>query len=356
VRLSPRASLGEYADQWDDLVRQLPIATPFLRTWWLNGLRNTRTVFVLVTDRRTLLGGLALEIATSGVLERIGFLGEALAPDHLDLLVRDGKEQEVYDALRAWFSREGSRLIDLKGVAETNSLTEVLPAPVHSTDMAIAPFTHLEGNYGDYLAKHVGGRKSMKDSLRRLRREAVLSYRLVQPELGTVALATLRQLHEDVWGTKSGFLPNFDAFTRSAVAGIHSGELRIHELLANDRVIASQVMFQFAGRTSHYQGGRDTDPRWSGSGTVLMAHVIEAAYREGLRELDCLRGDSDYKRHWATNQRQLLRLRAAHGRIASARLSAELRVERTRRRVGRLIRPLRRRIGGVRSGLTSRVH
>ncbi len=342
VQVVVRPRLDDLAQQWDSMVEALPLASPFLRSWWLEGTAGPETIFVLAMEGDTLVGGVALERDVFRGLERLREAGHDLAPDHFDLVAEPGRGQDVVEAIRGWFRRPGDRLIELAGLAETTRLGETLPGPVHRDTIAVAPFTKLPPDFDAYLAEHSGARKSTKDSQRRMSREAEVTHRVVPPEEAAAALERLRSLHREAWGEASGFLPRFDRFARAAARGIARGELMIHELLAGREVVGSQVMFEVAGRASHYQGGRSADRRWRGAGSVLMARVIERACMDGMYEFDCLRGDSSYKRNWAGDERPVIRLRSGFGVRGRSMQWAMVRGGLARRWVGRRMRPFRR--------------
>jgi CelD/BcsL family acetyltransferase involved in cellulose biosynthesis len=341
VQVVVRPRLDDLAEEWDSLVEALPLPSPFLRAWWLEGTAGPSTLFVLVVESDRLVGGVALERDEFRGLERLREAGHDLAPDHLDLLAAPGRDQEVVGALRGWFRSPGDRLIELAGLSETTRLGEALPGPVYRDAIAVAPFTALPPSFDDYIAAHSAARKSTKDSLRRMSREAEVTHHVVHREAPDGALDRLKSLHREAWGEASGFLPRFDRFARAASEGIHRGEMVIHELRADQEVVASQVMFVVAGRASHYQGGRSGDRRWGGSGSVLMSRVIERACQEGLVEFDCLRGDSSYKRNWAGAERSVIRVRAGYGARGRSLQWAMVRGGLARRWVGRRVRPLR---------------
>jgi CelD/BcsL family acetyltransferase involved in cellulose biosynthesis len=102
----------------------------------------------------------------------------------------------------------------------------------------------------------------------------------------------------------------------------------------DDEVIATNVCFQVAGRMSYYQSGRDIDHRWRGVGMTLIARAIEHAVAAGCHEVDFLRGREGYKREFASQERQLLRIQAQwgmRGRAASAVLAVARRARRATR-------------------------
>jgi CelD/BcsL family acetyltransferase involved in cellulose biosynthesis len=157
-------------------------------------------------------------------------------------------------------------------------------------------------------------------------------------------LETLRALHAATWRDRSGFLPSFSRFAAAARLGVARGELVLHELVVDDVVVASDAVFDLAGRISAYQGGRSPDPRWRGAGSVLMTAEIEDACREGKIEYDLLRGDAPYKRTFAPYERRLLHLRGGQGFAGSTIAATTVMAERVRRRMGRIRRRARRMI------------
>ncbi|MFC6345434.1 hypothetical protein ACFP8W_25845, partial [Nocardioides hankookensis] len=61
LRVETRQRLDGRRAAWDGLVADQPVPSPFLRSWWLEGVAPTDTTFVLVLDGERLVGGLALQ-------------------------------------------------------------------------------------------------------------------------------------------------------------------------------------------------------------------------------------------------------------------------------------------------------
>jgi len=86
-------TLGVWRDSWDALVECAPVPSPFLRSWWLEGVGGANVRFVLVVDDGLLIGGLALERRRCMGLSQYRFASSGvLCPDHLDLLTALAKE------------------------------------------------------------------------------------------------------------------------------------------------------------------------------------------------------------------------------------------------------------------------
>lgn len=317
-----RDRLGEVSAAWDALVDQAPLPSPFLRSWWLESVAVGAPRFLLVFDGPTLLGGLALEADRLLGVPRLRIVGFVLGADHLDLVALPGREAEVVASLARWFRRRGSRVIDLVGIGVASRVREALPPPVRSTQVDIAPWRLLEPHWVARIFDDEGElRHLLVRPLRRLRRAGV-EHRIVTPAGSAAALERLRVLHAAQWGTRSEFLPAFEPFARAVGVGIERGELVLHELVVDDRVIATQAWFEVAGRLSYYQGGRDLARPWRGAGSVLMAFAVERGAASGCHELDLLRGDDKYKELWTDRSRPLLRLETGHGVVGRAAFRA----------------------------------
>ena len=122
------------------------------------------------------------------------------------------------------------------------------------------------------------------------------------------------KLHEERWRMNSmpGVLcdENVQRFHREAAAAfLGSGALRLYALRINGRIIASLYGFHHAARTYYYLGGFDPEFKQHSPGTVLVAHAITEAIREGAREFDFLRGREDYKYRWGAVDRTIYRKR-----------------------------------------------
>jgi CelD/BcsL family acetyltransferase involved in cellulose biosynthesis len=340
-----RAHLGSLAPAWDALVEQLPLPSPFLRSWWLEQTAGADPRFLLVMDGDVLLGGLALQEERFIGVPRLRVMGAgALCPDHLDAIALPECQQDVLAALAGWLRRPGSRVLDLEGVAGDSRLAAALPGRVHREVIAVAPWASLAAGPDDWLrARPRGFRVTLRKATRRLRQEAV-AHRVVRDGSIDAALDDLRRLHRVRWGERSGFLVAYDQFAAASRAGAARGEVAFHELVVGEEVIATVSCFEVAGRVSLYQSGRLPGHRWRNAATVLLVKVVEDAYGRGLTEVDLLRGDEPYKANFASATRELLRLRAAHGPVGRLALGALLLGGRTRKLAGRALRQVRARL------------
>lgn len=337
-RLLVLSDLGGWASQWDQLVDQSPLPSPFQRSWWLIGTGGARICFLLVVDDNRLLGGVALQNGWRLGLPCFRMLGAGpLCPDHLDLLAAPGEEDVVVRVVGDWLQRPGSRLFDLEGVRADSRLIAVLPAHVRRESLAIAPWVALPADFEDYrAARSASFRRNLRRASTRLTAEGA-TVRIERGASAVRSLGAFRQLHSAHWGDRSHFLPSFERFATACRLAAEVDEVAFHELIVGETIIAIFVTFEVARRVSLYQSARLTDDRWRDAATVLLAAVIADACTRGLAEVDFLRGDEGYKNGFAPEQRELLRLRAAHGRAGRVALVVDTAARKFRRLVGRLI-------------------
>lgn len=331
--------------EWDQLVDSAVIPTPFARSWWLQAWSDSGARIVHVIDGTELIGGLALHTERTMGIERVRFLGHELAPDHCDLLARPGARATVMEAITDWFSRPGQRHITLEGVAGGAAVLSTLPGTATTSALDIAPFHRLPDNFLSYLSSR---RRSLRKNISRYRRQMIssgLRHHVIAPSEAEFGLAELRRLHSISFGASSTFLPYFDTFARAAKPGMDKGEVLLHVALDGDRAVAVEVVLEVAGRVSAYQSGRDiADPRAAHLSLVLLSFAIEQAIERNCREFDMLRGDQDYKRHYADDVRTVLVANATSGAVANG-------VERS----VNILRKIKREFSACRSRLPTRI-
>ena len=88
--------------------------------------------------------------------------------------------------------------------------------------------------------------------------------------------------------------------------------------------VAALYGFRFAGAESAYQAGRDPALGNQPAGFVLLAHAVQEALADGMREFRLLRGGAAYKERFATDDPGLETAGLARGASAEALLTAAL--------------------------------
>ena len=84
----------------------------------------------------------------------------------------------------------------------------------------------------------------------------------------------------------------------AAGALLAHNQLQLHYLRLNGQVIAAAYCLKDKRRTALYITGYDPTFKAISPGTLLIAHAIETAIREGSAIFDFLRGEEHYKKLW----------------------------------------------------------
>jgi CelD/BcsL family acetyltransferase involved in cellulose biosynthesis len=335
-------ALDAYAGEWDALVDAAPRPSPFLRSWWLEGVAQPGASYVLALDGAQLVGGLAvvedrlLGVARARLAGRVALMTydlDALVHPELDAARAD----EVVARLAGWISRPGSRFIDIAGLAEDARLTGVLPRRAMVEREDTASWTPIPATFDEYLADLP---KNLRQDINRSRRNLAAAG-VVTRAVGTDgidrAISDLRRLHDLRWGAGTTvFSQGYDAFARAARLGVTRGEAVFYEAVIDDRVLASLATFELAGRSWFCQTGRDRDPDFASTGTLVRAAAIERACTRGLDIVDIGPGHRSRKERWARESQAVLRARWGQGIVGRATARSHI-----------AARPVLRRLRGV---------
>lgn len=306
--------LGAWRESWDELVERAPVPSPFLRSWWLEAVGGVNLRFLLVVEDGVLIGGLAVERRRRIGLSQYRFASSGvLCPDHLDLLSAVGRLPSVASAVRAWLNRPGSRLLDLRGLVEDSALKVALDT-ARVTPIDVAPWEPLPGAMSEYLgARSAGFRRQARTTSRRLADLGVQHHRVTAREFD-LAMRDFRALHT-ARGDRTALLAQLPRLENALAAGLARGEIEIHVLRAGSDPVAVSLSFLVAGRLSLYQSARSFEHKYRNATLELQLEVISQACAVGCREVDLLRGSEPYKASYAGRERQIYRLRAAHGAL-----------------------------------------
>lgn len=338
VRVVP--ALDAYRGEWDALVESATRPTPFLRSWWLEGVEEPGTSYVLVLHGANLVGGIAvvsdrmLGVARERLAGRVGLMTYDLdALVHPDL--SGERIDEVVGLIAGWFSRRGSRFVDLAGLADDARLARALPARAMVEREDTVSWAAMPAAFDEFLAALP---KNLRQDINRTRRNLGAAGVVTRAVTGDVdqAIGNLRRLHDLRWGAGSTvFSLGYEAFARAARRGAALGEVVFHEAVAGDRVLASLVTFELGSRCSFCQTGRDRDPDYSSTGTLVRAAALERACSLGFDVIDLGPGHRARKKRWAPQSRGVLRARWGRGSIgrvtARTHIAARPLVRRLRR-------------------------
>lgn len=293
--------LQAIAEEWKALWRRAPGSTPFqspmwLLPWWSRfGGEELYTVALRDADELTALAPLYILRDED---ESLGLLLGTGVSDYLDMLGHG----DVLTPLAA----ADCQLWDLQQLRPSSPLLAAeTPAAFTESreEQDRCPILPLEG---DLLSTHA--RKKLRYYRRALEREAPLRFEAPTAENLDELLTALYELHAARWRQRNmpGVLADdiIQSFHREAARLMFAeGTLRMHALRIGDRIAAVFYGFAHQGTTYYYLSGYDPAYEKRSIGSVLVAHAVDEAVREGCHTFDFLRGAEDYKYSWGAKDR-----------------------------------------------------
>jgi CelD/BcsL family acetyltransferase involved in cellulose biosynthesis len=306
---------------WWGLWRRSPSATPFqspawLIPWWRHF--HPGELFVVTVRNGEQLVGLAPFYIEDGPLgRRILPIGISLS-DYLDVLVDPEVGEPAGQAIVAHVAGEKGRWDewDFEELAP-ESTALVLPAPAGCEEQLIQQsccpvLTFLEGEATFQASVPTRQRRNVRLARNRAARRGEILIEEANLETAPAFLDALFRLHGERWQSRgeAGVLaPDpVQNFQREAVPGLmQAGLLRLYLLCFGGEPAAAYYGFVHRHRAYAYLTGFSPDFPFESPGTVILAHAIEQAFQEGVREIDFLRGAETYKYAWGAIDRWNMR-------------------------------------------------
>lgn len=312
------ADLLALAPEWAALWRACPDATPFqapgwLLPWWRHFGQGRPIIASLRRDGR-LIGLLPLYVYPDREARKLLPLGIGLSDYGGGLFTPDLDAREITALLASLGDlAEEWDVLELHLLPATSALRHA-PAPRGWAESAeietVCPILALPSRAEDLPAALP---RRMADNLRYCQRRAAragVHIRRVGAAETEAALAVLARLHGARWRARG--LPG--VWADASVAGFHraaatelaaAGLLRLYILSHGDVPIAGYHGFLHRRHAFYYLSG--FDPAWAtlSPGTLIVAHAIREALREGAVAFDFLRGAEAYKYRWGARDRPL---------------------------------------------------
>lgn len=298
--------------EWDALCDASGGATPFQRpAWavaWMDRMGVSEPRVVALRCGGDLVGLLPAFAWGSPSPRTISLLGAGVS-DHLDALAAPGFDDAVRDAIRGWL--DGTR--DRWDVCAFDELARgALLRPLRAPDgvravaeaQSVCPVLKIREETED-VERVVPRAQAAKLRKARRRLERLGGVALQRADRGDFrgALRTLQDLHSRRWARRGapGVLGDERVMALhddAAAAFARRGALRLYVLVVAGRPGAVVYGFREARRLHLYMQGIDPSFERESPGLVAVGMAIADALREGVGEVDFLRGGEPYKYDW----------------------------------------------------------
>jgi CelD/BcsL family acetyltransferase involved in cellulose biosynthesis len=279
-----------------------PFQTPmWLLPWWRNfGSNDLAMIVSRGADGIDAIAPLYI-LRDDESDESLGLLLGTGISDYLDVI---GDASLVIDAM----AELNCQLWDLQQLQPTSSMFNVALPDGFSENVddqepcPVLPLTTFESLGSTHF------QKKLRYYRRALERSGDVRIETPTAETLDDLLTCLFDLHAARWKRRD--LPGVLAdettqqFHRDAARRmLDAGLLRMYAIRSNDRVVAVFYGFALNGIVYYYLSGYDPDLEKLSIGTILVAHAIEQAVRDGATAFDFLRGAEEYKYAWGATDR-----------------------------------------------------
>lgn len=313
VVLDDTQALAALEEEWEDLYRNSPLATPFqswawLYSWWEFYGKDYELRLVTIRCDGLLVGLMPLMLQRWGGFGRLLFVGTGPS-DYQDVLAREGWESRVSEAgVRALRQMTGWQVADLQQLrpeAAAWGLLEGWGGPRNRiwqdscTFIKVKPWDELVGS----LSKNL--RKTVRKSIIRAEADGVRR-RVAEPSDAERAARRLVTLHREAWQGR-GILPNhltqkFESHIVAAARRMTSRGLGgISEFWRDGEVIISVFWVSGEDFFATYIAGASQEAlqqyQW---GSLYIWDAVLNALDRGCSTVDLLRGEEAYKLRWSS--------------------------------------------------------
>lgn len=294
---------------WDALWRRSAEATPFQSPqWllpWLKHFGAGGELSTVITREGDMLTSIAPLYVLREDDESLGMLLGTGISDYLDVL---GDGAAALEAMRTI----DCQLWDLQQLRPSSTLlTAGLPAGLSDNveDQEPCPVLRIE-DAGDGLESLLSthARKKLRYYRRSLARLGEVRIEEATEDNLDALLDALYVLHAARWRRRNlpGVLgdPTIQQFHAEVARNfLRAGALRMYATRIDDRIVAVFYGFAHGGTVYYYLSGYEPELEKLSIGTLVVAHALECAIRDGATTFDFLRGAEEYKYAWGASDR-----------------------------------------------------
>jgi CelD/BcsL family acetyltransferase involved in cellulose biosynthesis len=324
------------ANKWNHLLSQSESDSIFLTwewvfNWWqVYGKGKELRVLVVKDQHEDIVAIAPLYSHTKKFfngfsLNEVRFLGtgEDVSPDYLDFIIRKGCENQAIATLIGYLAVQNAwDILHLTDMLSTSITARVIRnvavdkgLKVERSERATCPYIRLLPDWNEYMRSlSTNMRLNIKRRMRNLEKDFRARYFVWQDLEGLEdVMERLASLHNKRWKQKGGehsfSSEQYNAFHQTVAREFaQKGWLHLSCLELNDEIVAILYDYRYRDKIYYYQGGFDPSLYKYSPGLVLRAYVIQKAIRDGIKEIDLLKGAYEHKYKWTEYDRQTINL------------------------------------------------
>ncbi len=327
----------EIKEGWQSLEIHGHISTPFqtyewMNIWWQHYGQKYKKLLLLAAYKVDELIGIAPLFCDTVWLKKrvrifnvVRFIG-AREIDYQNIILIPQYAEEAINAVWRYLKQNYSKyIIYLCDLPEDSIIWKVETKKYFSGSIVkkdfVCPIIVFPEKWDEYWRK-LG--KSTRESLNRHKNKMSKGAWVVEKynNYSDIIADNLFNLHYIKWqmNPQNPNLFRLEKYEKDIMKFLSKkGWLRLQFLNYNGQRIAGSFMYDYHGARYFHKGGYDLRYRNFSPSTILHIEAIKDAFDNGLKSYDFLRGDETYKRYFAKNMIQCLKVILAEN-ILKARL------------------------------------
>jgi CelD/BcsL family acetyltransferase involved in cellulose biosynthesis len=337
--------LKSLANKWNNILSQSESDNIFLTwewvfNWWQVYGRSKELRVLVLRDQREDIVAIApfyahTQKCLGGIsVNEVRFLGtgEDVGPDYLDFIIKKGFEHEAIHTLVGYLAvKDGWDVINLTDMLSTSSNVKAIKnvaadhgLVINSSERAVCPYIRLPPDWDRYMSSLSNNmRFNIRRRMRNLEKDFRTRYFVWQDMEGLEdVMERLSSLHHKRWeqkGAKHSFSSEqYNAFHQTVAREFAlKGWLQLSCLELNDEIVAILYDYRYGNKIYYYQGGFDPSLYKYSPGFVLRAYVIQRAIKDGIEEIDLLKGGYEHKYRWTEYDRRTINLTIGKNNLRS---------------------------------------
>jgi len=315
--------------EWETLLSASRFKNPFLTPLWneiwlkhFGKSLQAKVILFRASGGALLAVGAFSNPAEQGGQRGLTLLGSTDVCDYRDIIIAQGKEEEVFSALGRFFAEGPWKYLEFNGISEFSPTFQFLSPLMQPFGFRgvqeveeVALYLDLPQTWEAFLERLSSkDRHELRRKIRRLEKES--AFEILRVDDGSslsAGMAIFFDLHRKSRKDKAEFMtPEMEAYFREISARFQErGWLSLSFLKLEGKEVAAFFSFDFSGTEYVYNSGYDPEFARFSPGIVLAAHCIRQSIERGMTGFNFLRGQEDYKYHLGGREEKIYRIRVS---------------------------------------------
>jgi CelD/BcsL family acetyltransferase involved in cellulose biosynthesis len=327
TELNDKDQFLELGTEWTEVLKSSRDDNVFytwewLSTWWEN-FHKGELLILLARSKERIFGIAPLMCVKQRLmhtfnLKTLQFIGTGIS-DYSNFIVRKEEEAQCLATMIEYLNKCSERwdFLNLSEIPSEyiNVIRKAFSHELRSRISSTCKYILIPQSM-KLIENNLAGtvRRSLRRTLRRLEEEHRVEFNIISDlDSAKDGLKTFTELHQKQWNSKKSTeehtLPNKGFLNDIVNIFATKGWLNLSFLSADSIAISSCLGFEYGNKLYGYITSFDPEYGRFGPGQLHIKFLIEYCIRNGLRELDLLRGREPYKTKWNPHVRKNVELR-----------------------------------------------